>query len=1001
MVGVEDASPGDRPVSVHHAPALRLAVALGAYAVGYALLQEVGLTLVSSTTSIAMFWPPAAWAVVWLTLTPFRWWPALIGVQLVVNVTGNVISGDHPLGVASLLSLANLVESTLGAGAAKYLIRRPLGTSSLGRTGAVLACGAVVNTMAGALIGAATVTWVIGAPVNFWTPWRSWWMADAVAVIALGPFVGLTVRGFAARPSLKWIRELTPATLVAAGATLVISVFVFLDEPFRLDGVAAVCLLVPTLVVTAVSGGFSGVALALPGIAIVSAWFTRWGHGPFSSIDAGATEAVFDAQVVIGSFGIAFILTGTAVTALRAAATREARDAAVQAEIEAERRAAVETSRQEQHRRHLAESLFAFTGELTRRFVTVDDLRATIRSYMPGAVLAREARLHSAVDTSTPFPAGSATALAMERGELVVLTPVGQAGAEDARVSAAAAIPLHDHQGGVLDLLEVEWGPDDFDGDVERSLHNAATAIDQSVQRASLFESESRASMESETLRFTAQLLATAATVQDVATRFVEQVAPRLGASGAWSSVITTQEGLRPVASMDTDGPAPEHLLSRAVTGRGPAFGRVERGAQAVALALRTGSEVLGAVALSFPGQNPPEAGDNSLIAATADLVAQAIGRARLYDSEREVVVALQKALLPSALDPGPQFELSVDYRPASSALPAGGDWYDVLPLPQGQTALIVGDVVGQGVGAAAVMGQLRTACAALAPTAANPSELIGRLESFAATIEGADCTSMVVAFLDPATRTLSYSCAGHPPPVLIAPDGQPALLSEAVSAPLCGLRRAPRVDGTAALEPGASVLLYTDGLVERRGEVLDHGLERLLDAARGGARDPAELSQRIIDSLLDDHDAHDDLVLLAIRFSPAERGILSTTFPADLSALRPLRDEIRTGLEAFGVDHDRRDDIVLALCEAAGNAIEHAYRDAEPGTVQVQLWGEEDGSVMAMVRDFGRWQDLPATGPRGRGIEIIRALGQVEVRRNPSGTTVIVRFAETTGVSA
>jgi anti-sigma regulatory factor (Ser/Thr protein kinase) len=358
-------------------------------------------------------------------------------------------------------------------------------------------------------------------------------------------------------------------------------------------------------------------------------------------------------------------------------------------------------------------------------------------------------------------------------------------------------------------------------------------------------------------------------------------------------------------------------------------------------------------------------------------------------------VVTLQRSLLPDSLDAGGEYDVAVEYRPASSQLEAGGDWYDVIPLPGGSLALVTGDVVGRGVGAAAVMGQLRTACAALASTSSGPAELISRLESFAAAIEGADFTTMVAVFVDPVGRTIRYTCAGHPPPMLLTPGRAPSLLDGTRSAPLGGPRRSPRPEQTAPLDHGATLVLYTDGLVERRGESIDCGLERLLRAADDldGAA-PDDLVHALLAALTGDHAPTDDLVVMAVRFTPLAHAVFTSLLRADPERLHPMRHALKDWLTGLGYGEDRIGEEDLAVGEAATNAVEHAYRDGEPGEVQIQAWVGPDDALVVTVRDFGRWQDLPAEGLRGHGARIMQALAQVRTVRSPAGTTVHLRFS-------
>ena len=172
--------------------------------------------------------------------------------------------------------------------------------------------------------------------------------------------------------------------------------------------------------------------------------------------------------------------------------------------------------------------------------------------------------------------------------------------------------------------------------------------------------------------------------------------------------------------------------------------------------------------------------------------------------------------------------------------LEVGGDWYDAFELPDGRVALTVGDVVGHGLAAAAAMGQVRTALAALADHAAGPGELLERLDGFLARSGTTDFATVCYAIIDPATGALEYASAGHPPMLVVSPAGETRWLDRALGSPL---RRRPRArpQESTLLEPGSLLVLYSDGLVERRKERIEDGLERLAPPAAAVAGIPVE----------------------------------------------------------------------------------------------------------------------------------------------------------------
>lgn len=251
-------------------------------------------------------------------------------------------------------------------------------------------------------------------------------------------------------------------------------------------------------------------------------------------------------------------------------------------------------------------------------------------------------------------------------------------------------------------------------------------------------------------------------------------------------------------------------------------------------------------------------------------LIAQTIGtalsstlrlRQRVQESRR-IGDALQAAMLP-VVPSGPG--LQTRYRPADGNLAIGGDWYDVVDLGHGRRALLVGDCVGHGLGAAAVMGQLRSAARALLLEDSSPATTIEGLDRFAAALPGAACTTVFCGIVDESTGEFTYSAAGHPPP-LVAGNRGLRWLDEARAQPLT-LRSGARPEATVQLDVGDALLLYTDGLVERRGETLREGLARLEEAAvdLGAVGLDAAVVDRLLASLIPDG-ASDDVALLLYR---------------------------------------------------------------------------------------------------------------------------------------
>ena len=290
-----------------------------------------------------------------------------------------------------------------------------------------------------------------------------------------------------------------------------------------------------------------------------------------------------------------------------------------------------------------------------------------------------------------------------------------------------------------------------------------------------------------------------------------------------------------------------------------------------VAFAARRRRPAVGASSAS--GSGVPlrvDAIERATLPALAEQCAQALDRARLYRAEHQVAETLQRSLLPQQLPQLPRLALDARYLPGAEGVQAGGDWYDVIELDEHRVAIAVGDVVGQGAAAAAVMGQLRSALAAALLQGHAPAAALELLDRFAARVPGARASTAACVTLDWAAGRVCWARAGHPPPLLADTDGV-RLLDGDGHGPVLGLTgRAPYTEGVADLEPGATLVLYTDGLVERRGEVIDEGLDRLADAVRrhGGGL-PVALVPAVLDDLAEHGHAADDIAVIAARLMP------------------------------------------------------------------------------------------------------------------------------------
>ncbi len=238
---------------------------------------------------------------------------------------------------------------------------------------------------------------------------------------------------------------------------------------------------------------------------------------------------------------------------------------------------------------------------------------------------------------------------------------------------------------------------------------------------------------------------------------------------------------------------------------------------------------------------------------------------------EHEIGLRLQRSMLSGTLKPTDGCEIDAVYRPAVRDMEVGGDWYDAFWLSEGQTiGLVVGDVVGHGVDAAATMGQLRSAVRALASTGIAPCALLDSLNEYSARYTVGKMCTLVYAELGLSTGLLRFACAGHPPPLLAVPGEEPRFAWGGRSTPLNAfVDESGCEEDTESLPPGSTVVLYTDGLVERRAQPLDDGMERLRDTVgRHGSGSVSTLLEQLI-RVVPDVDHGDDICALAARLAP------------------------------------------------------------------------------------------------------------------------------------
>jgi GAF domain-containing protein len=462
-----------------------------------------------------------------------------------------------------------------------------------------------------------------------------------------------------------------------------------------------------------------------------------------------------------------------------------------------------------------------------------------------------------------------------------------------AGLAATACLALRGRHQGVIGAMGVSWARTQVFTDAQKDeVRVVAQLAADALGRAQLLEAERAARQRTERLqRMMSALVASASLAEVTASVFQHGLLP-FGASAARLVLVDQQQPERLVTvnavglpeplleqwrsfplsapspsrkALATSAiiyvPTPEDLTADFPESR---LGRENPGQQAwVAVPLRSSGRTLGVLTLIFARPHPLDDGpDQIALTALGSAIADALSRAVQHDSDRDLVVSVQRSLLAGTLPEGPGVRLGAYYMPAETRYGIGGDWYDAVPLPGGQIMLIVGDVAGHGLEAAITMGQLRSAARALAPVH-GPAALLEALDQFICRTIKEPLATTAIVIIDPADRTLRYCLAGHPPPLLRGPDGTVTALGEATGV-LLGLETHNRPEEVATFAPGSSLVLFTDGLVERRDETFDTGITRLAAALRAAAPpDPASLCDALVGQSVPHNGRDDDIAIL------------------------------------------------------------------------------------------------------------------------------------------
>jgi PAS domain S-box-containing protein len=411
----------------------------------------------------------------------------------------------------------------------------------------------------------------------------------------------------------------------------------------------------------------------------------------------------------------------------------------------------------------------------------------------------------------------------------------------------------------------------------------------------------------------------------------------------------------------------------------------------ALGFPLAHGSEVFGVMEFVTRKILQPDDDLLEMVATIGSQIEQFVDRAQVYERAHRIAETLQRAFLPASLPELPGVRFCAAYLPGAVESEVGGDWYDVFRLPDGRVALSVGDVVGHGLQAAVIMGQVRQSIRAAALEGHRPPLVLTRASSvLRLTYEIEGMATAVFGIFDPVSLTFTYATAGHPAPALAAPDGRVEMLPSG-GLPLGAQSFQPSSGQTVSLPLGSLLVLYTDGLVEATKDVVA-GEAALIAALQAElAEGPEDAARAVLDRMLAGGRPTDDVAILTVALDPTPVDQFDLTIPAAPAALPVVRQALRQVTRTVGLDEDRAMALQVAVGEAMNNVIEHAY-GAASGMVHVRV--RRDGNALIVhVEDHGSWRPPRAEG-RGHGLALMRGLvDAVEIDSTPSGTTVRLRI--------
>jgi serine phosphatase RsbU (regulator of sigma subunit)/integral membrane sensor domain MASE1 len=854
------------------------AVIAAAYVVGAELAWH------HFSSGLAFGYPPSGVDVAVLLLIAWRRWPVVIAA-IVVSEVGVDLQHHLTVAVALASALANAVEPVTGASFTRWFCggRRPdLGTRR--GLGCFVLGAAVLGPLVGGLVGA-TVSW---ASKGGWWPGLvlQWWAGDGIAVLVIGgPLLLWAQRRALVSP--RW-RELVLVVLFTAGLSVL---------AFRFGGPSSL-LFLPILAWAAFRLHDLGVVLAGAAFAAVANYMTAAGYGEFAHLGLSSPASVAVTQAYIASV----VLVGWVLAQEVAGRTSAVQD----------RDSARLEQAMAEARREAAELGTALADADTVSSVS-DQVSAAVRARLDAAqvvisVLAADGRRFE------PLAGGDAAAHAMVMSAEWTIdsdapgpravrdrAPVYQSGlkAPDAGIGSTAALPLLTEV-GALGYLGVWWaGPRDATTAERAYLQSMAETTSRALERARLRQAERREHARVETLADLTRLLAAALTPEAIGEVVADCLCAAAGGADALCLGVISQDSRRlvwittagdagevheelsdlpmdvPAAATDaarTGSPViirtPAEYEQRYPGPDTPAI--LAHGSSWLTWPLWAGPAPVGAIGLMWRHPQQFEAGQLAFVAAVADLVAQALVRARVYADDHAIAAVLQRAIMPAAVAVIPGLEIGASYRQAGTTQQIGGDWYDAMALPGHRAYLAVGDVVGHGLIAAEDMTQLRNAGRTLAIVGHQPASILEELARVTDWATTGKFATVAAAIIQPDVSLVTYATAGHPP-ILIrrAKTGTVEIPPPAEGPALClpGDRDLPRYNqGQTGFDVGDIMLIYTDGLIERRGEDLEEGIARVAERLEGWQ--PGAPLSSLCDELITSLAAEpqlDDMCVLAV----------------------------------------------------------------------------------------------------------------------------------------